>query len=206
MFDVTQLIESGGLLLIAGIIFAESGLLAGFFLPGDTLLFTAGFFAAQGKLPLGWLIFVVIVAAIAGYAVGYHIGHRYGKRLFHKKDGIIFRQEYLARAEVFYEKHGGKTVMLSRFVPIVRTFAPIVAGIGDMSIHRFTLFNISGAVVWAGSVILLGNWLGSRIPNIDHYLLPIILLAMAISFGLSIYHLIKDPKFRNFILNKIKRS
>ena len=92
MFDVTQLIESGGLLLIAGIIFAESGLLAGFFLPGDTLLFTAGFFAAQGKLPLGWLIFVVIVAAIAGYAVGYHIGHRYGKRLFHKKDGIIFRQ------------------------------------------------------------------------------------------------------------------
>ena len=206
MFDVTQLIESGGLLLIAGIIFAESGLLAGFFLPGDTLLFTAGFFAAQGKLPLGWLIVVVIVAAIAGYAVGYQIGHRYGKRLFRKKDGIIFRQEYLTQAEIFYEKHGGKTVMLSRFVPIVRTFAPIVAGIGNMPVRRFTLFNFTGAVVWAGSVILLGNWLGSRIPNIDHYLLPIILLAMTISFGPSIYHLIKDTKIRNAILAKFKRQ
>ncbi len=190
---------------MAVMVFAESGLLVGFFLPGDTLLFTAGFFAAQGKLPLGWLILVVILAAIAGYWMGYHIGHRYGKRLFRREDGIIFRQEYLKRSEVFYEKHGGKTVMLSRFVPIVRTFAPIVAGIGNMPRQRFMIFNAAGAVFWGGGVILLGDWLGSRIPNVDHYLLPVILLASAISFGPTIYHLISDPKIRSSILEKFKR-
>ncbi|HSX27753.1 MAG TPA: VTT domain-containing protein [Patescibacteria group bacterium] len=205
MLDVNQIIESGGLLLVAVMVFAESGLLVGFFLPGDTLLFTAGFFAAQGKLPLGWLILVVILAAIAGYWMGYHIGHRYGKRLFRREDGIIFRQEYLKRSEVFYEKHGGKTVMLSRFVPIVRTFAPIVAGIGNMPRQRFMIFNAAGAVFWGGGVILLGDWLGSRIPNVDHYLLPVILLASAISFGPTIYHLISDPKIRSSILEKFKR-
>ena len=205
MLDVTHLIESGGLLLIAGIIFAESGLLAGFFLPGDTLLFTAGFFAAQGKLPLLWLLLVVLLAAIAGYEAGYHIGHKFGKRLFRKEDGLIFRQEYLQKSEIFYEKHGGKTIMLSRFVPLVRTFAPVVAGIGNMPRGKFTVFNISGGAVWTIGIIMLGHWLGSRIPNIDHYLLPIILLAMSISFGPTIYHLIKDPKFRNSLLQKFKR-
>lgn len=205
MLDVTNLIESGGLLLIGAIIFAESGLLAGFFLPGDTLLFTAGFFASQDKLPLGGLLAVVLIAAIAGYEVGYQIGQRYGKRLFRRHDGLIFRQEYLQRSELFYEKHGGKTVMLSRFVPIVRTFAPIVAGIGDMPHRRFTLFNIAGGAAWGGGVILLGEWLGSKIPNIDHYLLPIILFAMAISFGPTVYHLLKDETFRGNIISKFTR-
>jgi membrane-associated protein len=191
MLDVAHLIESGGLLLIGAIIFAESGLLAGFFLPGDTLLFTAGFFAAQGKLPIAWLILIVLVAAIAGYEAGYRIGQKWGKRLFRKKEGLIFRQEYLQRSEVFYEKHGGKTIMLSRFVPVVRTFAPVVAGIGSMPKGKFTLYNIIGGAFWTVGVILLGHWLGSRIPNIDHYLLPIILLAMAISFGPTVWHLLK---------------
>src|SRR3954463_1226490 len=105
--NVTSIIESGGLLLVGLIVFAESGMLVGFFLPGDTLLFTAGFFAAQGKLPLSWLLFVVILAAIAGYEAGYHIGNKFGKRLFKKKDGLLFRQEYLEKSEAFYEKHGG---------------------------------------------------------------------------------------------------
>ncbi len=191
MLNVTGLIESGGLLLIGAIIFAESGLLAGFFLPGDTLLFTAGFFAAQGKLPLPELLLVVIVAAIAGYYAGYHIGHKFGKRLFKKEEGLFFRREYLERSEIFYEKHGGKTVMLSRFVPIVRTFAPVVAGMGNMSLTRFNFFNFVGALVWGGGVTLLGYWFGSKIPNIDHYLLPIILAAMAISFGPTLWHLVR---------------
>ena len=191
MLDVAHLIESGGLLLIGAIIFAESGLLAGFFLPGDTLLFTAGFFAAQGKLPLIWLLLIVLLAAIAGYESGYHIGQKWGKRLFRKKEGLIFRHEYLERSEVFYEKHGRKTIVFSRFVPVVRTFAPVVAGIGDMPRAKFTLYNILGGAVWTIGIVLLGYWFGSRIPNIDHYLLPIILLAMAISFGPTAWHLIR---------------
>lgn len=206
MFDVAHIIESGGLLLIGFIIFAESGLLVGFFLPGDTLLFPAGFFAAQGKLPLVWLLIVVIAAAIAGYEVGYQIGQRFGKRLFKKEEGIIFRQEYLKRSEVFYEKHGGKTVLLSRFIPIIRTFVPVVAGIGDMSRKRFIFFNVIGAAVWTTSVVLLGYWLGSKIPNIDHYLLPVILLVMILSFGPSVYHIVGDKKTRAKIRAKLSRK
>lgn len=205
MPDVATLIESGGLLLVTAIIFAESGLLIGFFLPGDTLLFTAGFFAAQGKLSLTWLLILVFIAAVAGYESGYYIGRRFGKRLFRKKDGLIFRQEYLQRSEVFYEKHGGKTIMFSRFVPIVRTFAPIVAGIGNMPQKRFSLFNVLGGAFWTIGVTLLGYWLGSKIPNIDHYLLPIILFAMAISFGPTLYHLVRDEKLRQKLKAKFRR-
>jgi membrane-associated protein len=201
VLDVNQIIESGGILLVALIIFAESGLLLGFFLPGDTLLFAAGFFAAQGKLPLGWLILFVVLAAIIGYETGYRIGAKFGKRLFRKKDGLVFRQEYLQRSEVFYEKHGRKTVMFSRFVPIVRTFAPIVAGIGNMPRGRFIAFNAAGGVVWGSGVILLGYGLGSKIPNIDQYLLPVILLATAFTFGPTLYHLAKE-----FLSRKNKNS
>jgi len=189
VLDVQHLIESGGLLLVTLIIFAESGLLLGFFLPGDTLLFSAGFFAAQGKLPLGWLLILVVIAALSGYYTGYRIGHKFGPRLFSKPNGILFRQEYLTRSEDFYKKHGGKTIFLSRFVPVVRTFAPVVAGMGRMDLKRFNMFNLLGAVVWGAGVTLLGHWLGSRIPNVDRYLLPAILGAMAISFGPTLYHL-----------------
>src|SRR5665213_2566479 len=122
MFNPTHLIQSGGLLLIAFMVFAESGMLFGFFFPGDTLLFSAGFFAGQGKLPLGWLIIIVVLAAIAGDNVGYIIGKHAGKRLFRQPDGLIFRQSYVVRAQAFYEKNGGKTILLACCVPIVRTF------------------------------------------------------------------------------------
>ncbi len=199
MFDAAHLIENGGLLLIGGIIFAESGLLAGFFLPGDTLLFTAGFFAAQGKLPFAGLLIVVMLAAIAGYEAGYHIGHKFGKRLFRKKDSLLFRQEYLEKSEVFYEKHGGKTVMLSRFVPVIRTFAPIVAGMGNMSRTRFRVFNVIGAIAWGGGIVVLGHWLGSKIPNIDKYLLPVVGVAMLFTFSPMILHIVKDKETRQRI-------
>ncbi len=204
MFDVAHLIQNGGLLLIGLIIFAESGLLAGFFLPGDTLLFTAGFFAAQGKLSLAGLLIVVILAAIAGYEAGYHIGHKFGKQLFRKKDGLLFRQEYLEKSEVFYEKHGGKTVVLSRFVPVIRTFAPIVAGVGNMSKTRFRIFNCVGAIVWGGGVVLLGNWLGSKIPNIDKYLLPIVGLAMLFTFSPMVLHILKDKDTRDGLKTSLR--
>lgn len=202
MFDIAHLIQSGGLLLIGAIIFAESGLLA-VFLPGDTLLFTAGFFAAQGKLPLHILLVVVMIAAIAGYEVGYHIGNKFGKKLFRKKDGLFFRHEYIEKSELFYEKHGRKTVMLSRFVPVIRTFAPIVAGIGKMPRRKFTLYNVLGGTIWGAGITILGYNLGNRIPNIDRYLLPVILVAMSLSFGPTLYHIFKDPKVRSELLKRL---
>lgn len=196
ILNVEKLIQSGGLLMIAAIVFAESGLLVGFFLPGDTLLFTAGFFAAQGKLPLLPLLLVLMISAILGDNVGYSFGRRTGHRIFKKKDGIIFRQEYLLKAEDFYEKHGGKTIILARFVPVVRTFAPIVAGAAKMSREKFILYNITGAGLWCVGVTLAGYWLGSKIPNIDSYLLPIVGLAMLLSFGPAVWHLAKDKQTR----------
>lgn len=202
--NVEQLIQSGGLLMIAAIVFAESGLLVGFFLPGDTLLFTAGFFAAQGKLPLIPLLLVLIISAILGDNVGYSFGRRTGHRIFKKKDGIIFRQEYLTRAEEFYEKHGGKTIILARFVPVVRTFAPIVAGAAKMPREKFIIFNITGGAIWCLGVTLAGYGLGSKIPNIDSYLMPIVGLAMVLSFGPAFWHILKDAETRTKILTATK--
>lgn len=206
MLNVEQLIQSGGILLVGIIVFAESGLLIGFFLPGDTLLFTAGFFASQGKLPLIWLLLVVIAAAIIGDNVGYSIGKHAGKRLFKKKDSLFFRHEHVARAEKFYENHGGKTIILARFVPVVRTFAPMVAGVGKMDRQRFFFFNVIGGVLWGLGVTLLGFWLGNYIPNIDKYILPVVIFAMLISFGPTVYHLVKDPKIRRALFAKLRRS
>ncbi len=203
--DPKSLIESGGLLAIGGIIFSESGLLIGFFLPGDTLLFSAGFFAAQGKLPLGWLLFIVMFAAIAGYEVGYEIGSRFGRKLFEKKDGIIFRKEYIEKAEAFYEKHGGKTVILARFVPIVRTFTSVVAGISRMDRKKYLTYNIIGAVPWCAGITLLGYWLGSKIPSIDKYLLPIVGVAILASFVPPIYHILKDAKSRSMLKKSLRK-
>ncbi len=194
MLDVNNLIESGGLLLIALIVCAESGLLIGFFLPGDTLLFTAGFFASQDKLPLLGLLVVTIVAAIVGDQIGYQIGKKAGPRIFKKKDDAWFKHEHLIRAEKFYEKHGGKTIIMARFTPFVRTFAPVVAGAAKMNQTRFTIFNIVGAIGWAISVTLLGYWLGNKVPNIDKYLLPVLGLAVIFSFGPAAYHMVKSRR------------
>ena len=144
------------------------------------------------------------ISAIAGNAVGYEIGKRAGPKLFKKEDGIIFRKEYVQKAEEFYEKHGGKTIVLARFVPVVRTFAPVVAGIAKMDLRLFTLYNIVGSLVWGVGVTLAGFYLGSKIPNIDTYILPIILLAMTLSFGPTIYHVLGDKKTRQKIREKLQ--
>lgn len=192
-----HILQSGGVLLVAAIVFAESGLLIGFFLPGDTLLFTAGFFASQGKLNIGFLLIATVLAAIIGDNVGYTIGRRNGHRVFKKKDGILFRAEYIEQAEKFYEKHGGKTITIARFIPVIRTFAPVVAGVGKMDRKKFMFYNIIGATIWGVGVTLLGYALGSRIPNIDKYLLPVIGLAMLLTFGPPIVHILKDRETRS---------
>jgi membrane-associated protein len=204
MFNVDHLIATGGILIVAAIIFAESGLLIGFFLPGDTLLVAAGLAASQGKFSLPGLVIAVALAAILGDNVGYSIGRRAGPRIFKKKDGILFRQEYLQKSEEFYEKHGGKTIILARFTPIVRTFAPVVAGAGKMSRQRFMLFNIMGGILWAGGMSILGYSIGSRIPKLDHYIELVIVAVMVISILGAAAHILKDPKTRSLIWQRLR--
>lgn len=196
MFNVTQIIESGGLLLIALIIFAESGMMVGFFFPGDTLLFSAGILAAAGRLPLIEAVCVIAAAAILGDNVGYHIGKHFGRHLFTKPDSIIFRKEYIERAERFYEKYGSKTMLLAHFVPVVRTFVPVTAGAGNMPLKKYMLYDAIGDISWALLVTLAGYFIGSRIPGIENYIDPILVLIVVVSLGPTLYHLIKDPKIR----------
>jgi len=202
--SIDKVILGGGLIAIGATVFAESGLLVGFFLPGDTLLFGAGILAAQGTLPLGWLLLIVIVAAIVGDNVGYSIGRRTGKRLFSKKESILFKQEHLERAEKFYEQHGGKTVILARFVPVVRTFAPMVAGIGKMTRQRFLIFNIIGGILWGGGVTLLGYGLGSKLPWLQDYIDLVIFAVVGLTVVLSAFHILKEADNRRIIASRMK--
>lgn len=199
-FDLENLILTIGYLGVFAIIFAESGLLFGFFLPGDSLLFTAGFLASQGFLDIRVLVMGTVVAAIAGDSVGYVFGYRVGRKLFKRKESLLFHKKNLIKAEQFYEKHGGKTIILARFMPFVRTFAPIVAGVGKMNYPRFLSFNVIGGFLWALGIPVAGFWLGSVIPGIDQYLLPIIALIIIISVTPTIFHLAKDEKQRRYLL------
>lgn len=201
-----SIIQSGGLILICAIIFAESGLLVGFFLPGDTLLFAAGLAASQGRLPLVLSIVLVSIAAIIGDNVGYSIGRRAGPRLFKKQDSLFFQHEHIQRAEKFYEKYGGKTIILARFTPIVRTFAPVVAGIGKMPRQRFMFFNVFGGVLWTASMILLGYYLGSKIPHLDEYIEYVLIAVVILSIGLSFLHLLREEKSRKIMIQKCKNA
>ncbi len=189
--DLTDLVRSIGYLGIAAIVFGESGLLVGFFLPGDSLLFTAGFIASQGILNIWLLAFICFLSAVAGDAVGYQVGHRMGRRLFDGPDSRFFRKKYLVQTEVFFEKHGGKAVFLARFLPVIRTFTPVVAGMGAMSYRRFVWFNVAGALGWAVGVTVAGYVLGSSIPGIDRYLLPIIVVIILISSLPALIHIVR---------------
>src|SRR6185503_20131404 len=178
MLNVNDIIQAGGLLAVGLIIFAESGLLIGFFLPGDTLLLAAGLFASQGRLPLGWLLFTVIVSAIIGYQVGYKIGEKAGPKIFRRKGGILFREDYVKRTNAFLSRYGAPTVVLARFIAHVRTFVSVIAGAGRMDKQQYLAYNIIGASLWGGGVTLLGYVLGSTVPNIDKYFLPAIIIGL----------------------------
>jgi membrane-associated protein len=196
LFDVQGLIEWGGLLIIAFMVFAESGLLFGFFFPGDTLLLTAGFFAAQGYLPLIPLLIIVVVCAILGDNVGYQTGRRFGPRVFKRNQGLFFRQEYVDRAQRFYNKHGGKTIILARFFPAIRTFAPVVAGVGKMPWPYFAFYNVFGGLLWGVGVTMTGYLIGNAAPDIEHYLFWSLIIAGHIIMLLIIYKLLKSKKTR----------
>ena len=178
LFNVQGLIEWGGTLLVCIIVFIETGFFVGFFLPGDSLLVTAGVFAASGQLHISQLLLLVPLCAIVGDQIGYWIGRKAGQALYRREDSLVFRKRHLERAHQFYEKYGGKTVILARFVPIVRTFCPPVAGAAQMPYGRYFAYDVAGGILWGGGMILGGYFLGRQIPNISdniHYVIAVVI-------------------------------
>jgi membrane-associated protein len=163
---VEEIVVWGGYAGLFAIIFSETGLLVGFFLPGDSLLVTAGLFAAAGRFDIVWLNFLLAVAAIAGDATGYWIGRRAGQALYSRPQSRFFRRDHLLKTREFYDRYGGITIVLARFMPFARTFAPVVAGVAEMTYRRFALFNVAGGIGWITSMTLLGYFLGRAIPGI----------------------------------------
>jgi membrane-associated protein len=189
--DPKSLIEAFGTLGLFAIVFAESGLLAGFFLPGDSLLFTAGLLASEGLMNLPIVMVGCFIAAVAGDQVGYAIGRRYGPAIFKRPNSRLFHQRNVERARVYFEAHGPKTVVLARFLPVIRTFTPVVAGVGGMEYRKFVRFNVLGGFLWAIGLTGLGYALGDVIPNIDRWLLPIVIVIGAVSFIPVIMEVVK---------------
>jgi membrane-associated protein len=178
LFNVKGLIEWGGTLLVCVIVFIETGFFVGFFLPGDSLLVTAGVFAASGQLRISELLLLVPLCAIVGDQIGYWIGRKAGQALYRRQDSLVFRKRHLQRAHEFYEKYGGKTVILARFVPIVRTFCPPVAGAAGMPYGRYFAYDVAGGLLWGGGMVLGGYFLGRQIPNISeniHYVIAVVI-------------------------------
>jgi len=210
--DLLEFIKWASILGVALVVFAESGLLIGFFLPGDSLLFTTGFLIHAGFLNVNihLAVLIVFVAAVVGDSVGYTFGRKLGPRLFRKPDARFFKQSYIKRAQEFYEKHGGKTIIIARFIPVVRTFAPIVAGASTMNYKRFLSFNIIGALLWAAGITYAGYLLGGVFEmagiEIDHVLLPIIALIILVSVLPPAIHILKEKKNRDAIWDGTKKQ
>lgn len=216
-FDLTQFAQTAGplaaLLIVLAIIFAENGLLIGFFFPGDSVLFTLGFLI-QGtntiKLDLNihFVVFLLFVAATLGTSVGYIFGRKIGPRLFNRPNSLLFKQENVQKAQDFYDKYGGKTIIIARFVPVVRTFVPLIAGVAKMKYRTFMTFNIIGGLLWTAGITYLGYFLGGVLRgfgiDVDTILLPIIAIILLASVAPALYHLLKDKRQRQAIWDATK--
>jgi membrane-associated protein len=197
LFDpegLKELIRTGGAPLICGIVFVETGFFVGFFLPGDSLLITAGILSAADVIPLRWLLLPVMLCAIVGDQIGYWIGRSAGSALYKRKDSFFFRRSHLERAHDFYEKYGGRAVILARFVPIVRTFCPPVAGASRMPYGRYVAFDIFGGIFWVGAMILGGYTLGRSVPNIGKYIHYVIAVVAIVSILPAVVGILKSQK------------
>ncbi len=195
IYDVEGLVHVGGIVGLTAIVFTETGLLVGFFLPGDSLLVTAGLFAARGDLDVALLVGSLICAAVFGDTVGYNIGARTGPRLFSRPDSFLFNRKHLMTTKEFYERHGPFTIVIARFVPIIRTFAPVVAGIGAMEYRRFIAYNIMGGIGWVLAMVLGGYFLGQIVPNIHDHIHKVIVVVIVLSLLPAIIKVAKD-KFK----------
>lgn len=192
--NLVNLVKGVGYVGLFIIVFAESGLLVGFFLPGDSLLFTAGFLASQGYLNIVAAMLIIWAGAVLGDNVGYAFGQKVGPRIFKKEDSLLFHKDNLERARAFYHEHGPKTIILARFVPIVRTFAPILAGVAKMDYPTFLRYNLIGGTVWTVLLTLLGYFLGSLIPDIDRYIFPILAVIIVVSVVPALIHIFQRNK------------
>lgn len=210
--DLVELVKWAGVFGVAAIIFAESGLLIGAFLPGDSLLFTAGFLTYTGFLSvdINFLVAILFLAAVLGDSTGYTFGRRVGRKLFNRPDSRLFKQAYVEKAESFYEKHGGKTIIMARFIPFVRTFAPVIAGTAKMKYRTFLTYNIIGALLWAVGITYLGYFLGSWFESmgldIDQVILPAAAIIIFISIAPPLYHLLKEKEQRTALWNGTKQQ
>ena len=191
------IIKALGLIGVFSIIFAESGLFFGFFFPGDSLLFTAGFLASQNYLDINILIWGSFIFAVLGDSVGYWFGKKAGPKIFNREDSVFFHKRHIERAKNFYDKYGNKTIFLARFVPIIRTFAPIVAGIAQMKYRNFISYNLAGGFVWSFGLVFSGYFLGQIIPGVDKYLLPIVLVIIGVSILPVVFEACKAKKQNN---------
>jgi membrane-associated protein len=201
LFDLTtgryaldDLIRWGGYAVLVAIVFTETGLLVGFFLPGDSLLVTAGLVAAGGGLNIWWLNALLMLAAVVGDSVGYAIGFRTGPRIFTREESLLFNRRHLIRTKEFYERHGGKTIVLARFIPIIRTFAPVVAGVGRMAYRRFLFYNVFGGIGWVASMTWTGYLLGRAIPNIHQHVHLVVAVVVVLSVLPIVSEIVKARK------------
>lgn len=195
LYNVEAVVQYGGTLIVCIFVFVETGLFIGFFLPGDSLLVTAGVFAAAGVLDLPALLLFTTLCAVAGDQTGFWIGRKMGEALYRKEDSFFFRRSHLLKAHAFYEKHGPKTIVLARFIPIIRTFAPAVAGAAEMNYRKFVTYNVLGGVLWVEGIVLAGYFLGKSIPNIGKHIHLVIAVVIFLSF-VPIFIEIYRAKFR----------
>jgi membrane-associated protein len=208
--DLIDFIKFASVFGVLAIVFAETGLMIGFFLPGDSMLFTAGFLTASHVLNINinLLVALIFLAAVLGNSTGYTLGRRIGPQIFKKPDARFFKQEYVQRAHDFYEKNGGKTIILAQFIPIIRTFAPVMAGVAKLEFRKFVAFNIIGAVFWTAGVTYAGyflsKWFVSMGLSIDSVLLPIVILIIVLSISPAIFHVLKDKKQRQALWSATK--
>lgn len=208
MHALNDIILNLGLFGIIVVVFIESAFPFGFFLPGDSLLFAAGLFAAKGQFPIEVAIIGIFLANFAGVTIGYWTGRGLGKRWLKKEDGLIFRRSYVEKATEFYERHGGKAIILGRFVPAVRSFVPMVAGVAGMTYKRLMFFNVIGAALWATSVTLIGfysgAWLERQGINIELLVVPVVVAIIVLSFAAPFIHALSDRKTRTKLLQKLR--
>ena len=201
--SLVSVIESVGYIGLFLLVFAESGLLLGFILPGDSLLIAAGFVASQGYLNLLVMITVAAVAAIIGDSVGYLFGKKIGPKIFKKEDSWLFHKDHLIKAEEFYEKHGSKTIIIARFIPFVRTFAPLLAGVGKMTYKKFVTYNIIGGITWSISFIVLGFYFGKLVPDVKDFIMPILVVLGVLMVISVLVHFLWRKHQKNKLLKDV---
>lgn len=206
MLDLLSLLERVGYLGLFVIIFAESGFLLGWFFPGDSLLFTAGFLSSIGYLHIVPVILLSFFGAVFGDSFGYFTGNKLGHRIFTRENSLFFDKRHIERAEAFYKKHGPKAIILARFIPVIRTFAPIMAGVGTMHYSTFLTYNVIGALIWGIGIPLAGFFLGNSVPGVDRYILPILFGIVIVSMLPTIIQILRDKGNRDRIRSFFKRS